>query len=46
MKNKSEHYDVLDQVGGTVGFSMPLEDANDLAEDIDGIVVPAEKDKE
>lgn len=46
MKNKSEHYDVLDQVGGTVGFDMTLEDATDLAEDIDGIVIPAEKDKE
>lgn len=46
MENKSNHYDVLDQVGGTVGFSMTLEDATDLAEDIDGIVVPIEKDKE
>ena len=46
MKNKSEHYDVLDNYGGTVGFDMTLEDANDLAEDIDGIVVPTGKDKE
>jgi len=46
MKDDSKHYDVLDQVGGTVGFSMPLEDATDLAEDIDGIVVPIEDDKE
>ena len=46
MKNESEHYDVLDNYGGTVGFDMALEDANDLAEDIDGIVVPTEKDKE
>lgn len=46
MKNESEHYDVLDQVGGTIGFNMTLEDATDLAEDIDGIVFPIEKDKE
>ncbi len=39
-KEESKHYNVLDNYGGTVGFNMTLEDANDLAEDIDGIVVP------
>jgi len=41
-KKESKHYNVLDNYGGTVGFDMTLEDANDLAEDIDGVVVPVE----
>lgn len=38
-------YKVIDQNGGTIGSGKSLEDAKDLAEEVDGIVEPIEETK-